>query len=138
MSFDGDAEDRLAIRELLDTYADGVNQRSSEIWASTWAKDAEWNLPVVPGMESVTGKENIVAAWEKAMSLFPFAFMTCSVGQIKIESGGIASMRSYTSEVAVTQEGAELTPQGMYEDRLEKIDGAWLFVQRRFTVLRGE
>jgi len=138
MAFSGSVEDKLAIRELVDIYADGVNQRSSKIWASTWAENSEWNLPVVPGMESVVGKENIVAAWEQAMSLFPFAFMLCSIGSIKVENRSVATMRSYTSEVVVTQDGTELRPQGVYTDSLKKIDGEWLFTQRVFSVLRGE
>ena len=60
MAFSGSVEDRLAIRDLLDIYADGVNQRSVEIWGSTWAEDSEWNLTVVPGMEKITGKGNIL------------------------------------------------------------------------------
>ena len=37
-------ETKLAIREVLDKYCDGVNQRDSEIWGSTWSKNAIWEL----------------------------------------------------------------------------------------------
>jgi ketosteroid isomerase-like protein len=137
MSFSGSVEDRLAIRELLDTYADGVNQRSVEIWGSTWAEDSEWNLTVVPGMEEVKGKATILKAWEESMALFPFVFMAQSVGSINV-NGNTATVRSYTAEVAEMADGTELRPRGQYDDRLEKIDGAWLFVQRSFKSVHGE
>lgn len=136
-NFSGPWEDRLAIRELLDTYADGVNQRDAAIWGSTWAEDAEWNLPVVPGMESVRGRDNIVRAWQEAMALFPFAFMATSIGSLHVE-GERATMRSYTAEVAVLQDGTEIRPRGQYDDRLVKVDGRWLFARRSFRPLHGE
>ena len=40
-----DLEAKTAIRELLDKYCDGVNQRSAEIWGSTWSKNAIWEIP---------------------------------------------------------------------------------------------
>ena len=84
MPFSGPIEDRLAIRELLDIYADAVNQRDTELWASTWADDSSWKLPVIPGMENVSGKDNIVNAWQTGMSMFPFIFMAFNVGGIEV------------------------------------------------------
>ncbi len=137
MVFSGSVADRLAIRDLLDSYADGVNQRSVEIWGSTWAEDSEWNLTVVPGMEKITGKANILKAWEESMALFPFVFMAISVGKIDV-NGDTATVRCYTSEVAIMQDGTDLRPRGQYDDRLAKINGEWLFVQRSFQSLHGE
>jgi uncharacterized protein (TIGR02246 family) len=137
MSFTGNFEDRLMIRELMDTYADGVNQRSTEIWGSTWAEDSVWNLTVVPGMEEVIGRDNIVKGWEQSMTLFPFVFMAMTVGYIHV-TGNTATARSYTAEVAVMQDGTDLRPRGQYDDELVKIDGQWLFKRRKFTSLHGE
>jgi ketosteroid isomerase-like protein len=137
MSFTGSIEDRLAIRELLDCYADGVNQRDADCWGSTWAEQSVWKLPVVPGMENVTGKANIVAAWKSSMELFPFVFMAISVGHIAID-GDKATVRSYTSEVAKMQDGTELRPRGQYDDIVVKINGQWLFQERSFQSLFGE
>jgi uncharacterized protein (TIGR02246 family) len=137
MAFTGSTEDKLAIRELFDTYADGVNQRDAGIWGSTWAEDSEWNLPVVPGMESVRGKAQILAAWTSSMELFPFVFMAISVGTIRVD-GDTATARSYTAEVAILQDGTELRPRGQYDDVLIKVDGQWLFQRRAFQSLHGE
>ena len=32
--------------------------------ASTWAEDSAWKLPVIPGMENLSGKDTIVSSWE--------------------------------------------------------------------------
>ena len=64
-------EDQLAIRALLERYCDGVNQRDADIWGSTWAEDAVWELPHLD-MEGITGGDNIIAAWLQAMELFSF------------------------------------------------------------------
>ena len=41
----GQVADRLAIRELLDRYCDGVNQRDAERWGSSWAEESFWEIP---------------------------------------------------------------------------------------------
>ena len=110
MPFSGPIEDRLAIRELLDIYADAVNQRDTELWASTWAEESSWKLPVIPGMENVSGKENIINAWQTGMSMFPFIFMAFNVGGIEV-TGDTAKVRSYASEVGTTLEGVEIRPE---------------------------
>ena len=84
MPFSGPIEDRLAIRELMDIYADAVNQRDTALWASTWAEDSAWKLPVIPGMENLRGKDTIVSSWEAGMAMFPFIFMSISVGDIQV------------------------------------------------------
>ena len=137
MAFSGPIEDRLAIRERMDIYADAVNQRDAELWGSTWAEGSSWNLPVIPGMENVAGKENIVAAWNAGMAMFPFIFMSISVGDIQVD-GDTATARAYTTEVGTTLDGTEIRPRGQYDDKLIKVDGEWLFIERIFNSLYGE
>jgi len=137
MAFSGPIEDRLAIRELMDIYADAVNQRDAELWGSTWAEGSSWKLPVIPGMENVAGKENIVAAWNAGMAMFPFIFMSISVGDIQVD-GDTATARAYTTEVGTTLDGTEIRPRGQYDDKLIKVDGEWLFKERIFNSLYGE
>ena len=137
MAFSGPIEDRLAIRELMDIYSDAVNQRDTALWASTWAEDSSWKLPVITGMENVVGKENIVNAWQAGMAMFPFIFMSISVGDIQV-NGNTATVRAYTTEVGTTLDGTEIRPRGQYDDQLVKIDGQWLFKERIFHSLYGE
>lgn len=71
MPFTGPAEDRLAIRELLEAYADAVCRSDAEDWGATWADDAEWSLPDYPEIGTTKGKAAIVAMWTEAMKAYP-------------------------------------------------------------------
>ena len=88
-------------------------------------------------MEGLKGRDTIVASWLEAMKMFPFVNMMAMPGFISIE-GDQASMRSYTDEVAVMQDGTEIRPRGQYDDECVKVNGAWLFSRRVFKVLHGE
>ena len=129
-------DEQQAIRALLERYCDGINQRDAETWGSTWAEDAIWELPHLD-MEGLKGRETIVVAWLEAMKMFPFVNMMAMPGVIKVE-GDRATMRSYTDEVAVTQDGTELRPRGQYDDECVKVAGEWKFSRRVFSVLHGE
>ena len=37
--------DELEIRQLVAAYADAVNRRDQDLWASTWAEECQWTLP---------------------------------------------------------------------------------------------
>lgn len=135
MAMDEQLLDRLRIRELLENYCDAVNQRDGDAWGRTWATEAVWELPHLD--IDIRGREAIVAAWEDAMKLFPFVNMMAQPGPIEF-NGDRATMRSYTMEVAVTQEGKEIRPCGEYDDECMKEDGRWVFSRRTFRVLHGE
>ena len=113
-----DLEAKTAIRELLDKYCDGVNQRSAEIWGSTWSKNAIWEIPHLEIRNE--GRENIINIWTEAMKGYPFVHMIAQPGYIKI-NGSEAEMRSYTIEAAVLPDGKELRPCGQYDDNLSLI-----------------
>lgn len=130
MPFTGPFEDRLAIRELLETYADAVTRRDSEAWGATWAQDAEWSLPDYPELGTTKGREAIVAMWIEAMKTYPGIMFEAWPGSIEV-SGDSAVMRSYTSEV-YDQDGVTMRDRGVYEDTCVKIDGKWFFKSRSF------
>ena len=60
MPFTGPLEDRIAIREVMETYAYAVMTIDAELWASTWAEDAYWALPEYPDLGGFEGKKAIV------------------------------------------------------------------------------
>lgn len=129
-----EAEDRVAINDVLARYADGVNQRDGALWGSAWDEDAQWYLF---GPDAVEGRTAIVAAWHEAMKGFPFVVMYVSQGSVTID-GETATGRSYSSEVARTADGKRMRVYGCYEDRYRKRDGAWGFAFRKFTMLDSE
>ncbi len=130
MPFTGPAEDRLAIRDLFDTYADAVTRCDAVAWGATWAPDAEWSLPDYPEIGTTKGREAIVAMWVEAMKAYPGIMFEAWPGSIEV-SGDRAIVRSYTSEV-YDQDGVTKRDRGVYEDVCVRIDGQWLFASRSF------
>ena len=130
MPFTGPAEDRLAIRELLDAYADAVTRCDAAAWGATWAQDAEWSLPDYPKIGTTHGREAIVAMWKEAMKGYPGIMFEAWPGSIEV-SGDRAVVRSYTSEV-YDQAGVTKRDRGAYEDVCVRVGGRWLFASRSF------
>lgn len=130
MTFTGAYEDRLAIRDLLDTYADAVNRCDADAWGATWAEEAEWSLPDYPEIGTTKGRAAIVAMWIEAMKPYPGIMFHAWPGSIEID-GNRATVRSYTSEV-YDRNDTTMRDRGVYEDICVKIDGCWLFAARSF------
>lgn len=132
-AFDGPFEDRLAIRERIDAYADAVFRHDADAWIACWAEDAVWRMP---GVE-VSTKPNIKAAWEGAMANFTLAAFFSSPGSIRI-AGETAEVRVYTQEILILRDGGVRKIVGAYDDRLAKVGADWLFAARVYTVLHDE
>jgi len=131
MAFTGPAEDRLAIRELIDRYNDAIARFDAEAWGETWTEDAEWELMGL----AVNGRESIVGLWQKTMQQFDFVVFRAVPGAIEI-SGDEATGRVWAHEV-IQPKGAELrTMHGRYDDTYAKSGGEWRFRSRRYQVLR--
>lgn len=130
MTFTGPFEDRLAIRELLEAYADAVTRRDAEDWGATWTEDAEWSLPDYPEIGTTKGRDAIVAMWKEAMKAYPGIMFEAWPGAIEID-GDKATIRSYTTEV-YDQEDETVRDRGLYEDTCVKIGGSWYFKSRSF------
>ena len=124
MAFEGPVEDRLAIRELIDAYADAVILQDAVAWGATWAEDGVWSLPDYPEMGDVHGREAIVTTWKAAMENYPGIVFVANPGSILVD-GDRAIVRSYTSEV-YDMGGAT------------KRDGKWLFQKRVFKTIHRE
>ena len=73
----GPIEDRLAIRELVDSYNDAVMRTDGEAWAENWRDDATWELP---GAGPITGKANFFRFGSKrCQGLTSWAFLPLRV-----------------------------------------------------------
>ncbi|HLY58158.1 MAG TPA: nuclear transport factor 2 family protein [Stellaceae bacterium] len=131
MSATGSVEDRLAIRELMESYADAVVRRSSADWGATWAEDGTWSLVG----KVAQGRHNIVALWEELMANFPFVCQYPTCGGIKV-AGNTAAGTWYLLEMCETPDGKEMLYSGRYDDTYVKGgDGNWRFKSRSYTVL---
>ena len=128
--FTGPPEDRLAIRELHETYGLGVLNADPAIWGATWAPDARWDLM----HHVVEGREAIVAMWTGAMAQFAAVSFVSIPAAIVVE-GDQATAITQTHEVLRQADGATRIVGGAYEDRLVRLDGRWVYAERRFRIV---
>lgn len=147
MAFTGPFEDRVLIRELMETYAHAVMTRDAEAWAATWADEgAYWALPEFPDLGGFDGKAAIVAGWVESMKAYglpgpagekaarPMIYVA-HPGEIRV-NGDRANAISYTSEIFEDPaSGKTLRLRGRYVDELAKRDGRWLFTRREYTTM---
>lgn len=141
MPFTGPIEDRILIRELIETYAHGVMTKDAELWAGCWAEDAYWALPEWPDLGGFTGKTAIVAGWVESMKAYgldgctkPMVYVA-TPGSIMVE-GDRAAAISYTSEIFDDPATGETKRvRGRYADELARIDGRWLFTRREYRIM---
>ena len=128
--FTGPMEDRLAIRELHETYGDGVVRFDAETWGSVWAEDADWDFM---GLE-LKGREAIVQTWLGAMANFDAVSFQCVPAAIEVD-GDKATSRCQTQEVLKGKDGSTRMLGGLYTDELEKRDGRWVYTKRAFQII---
>lgn len=144
MAFKGPIEDRLAIRELMNTHAHGVMSVDADIWGSIWAEDASWFLPEYPDLGTFEGKDLIVSNWVESMKVYGLENMTKPMvyfmepGAIDVD-GDTATAVAYTHEVYQHPEtGKIVRGAGRYDDKLEKREGKWLFVERAYRIIHEQ
>lgn len=125
----GPLEDRIAIRELVESYNDAVMRFDADDWAANWAPDGVWSLP---GRGEVHGRDAIKAQWLGAMGAITVEGFFASAGVITVE-GDRASARWYQQEFLV-QGGNRVAIVGEYDDDYVKLDGRWYFATRRYKV----
>ena len=144
MAFTGPAEDRLAIRELMDTHAHGVMTRDAALWGSIWAEDASWSLSDYPDLGDFEGRAAIVAAWSDSMKSYGLDNCTKPMvyfmqpGAIEV-TGDRATAVAYTIEIYDQPgTGKRIHGTGRYADQLEKRDGKWVFTRREYAIMLEE
>ena len=130
----GPLEDRLAIRELVDSYNDAVMRFDGEAWAENWTDDATWALP---GAGEITGKDSFFPVWQSAMANFSFVGFFASAGPMTI-TGDTAHATWYQQEFLHQKDGVKRSVTGRYEDDYVKVDGRWYFKKRVYDVLNAE
>jgi uncharacterized protein (TIGR02246 family) len=130
----GPLEDRLALRELVESYNDAVMRFDADAWAANWVDDGVWSLP---GMGEVAGKEKIVALWKQATGSFEVGGFFASAGPIVVD-GDTATGTWYQQEFLRTGDGVEVFVIGEYSDDYVKRDGRWFFKKRVYAIRKRE
>lgn len=134
MPFTGPLEDRIAIRELLDSYTDAASRMDRADWLACWHDDASWWTHYF----DVSGKEAIAATYDGLMGNVEATSFIGQLGSCEID-GTRATCRSYAQERLVFKDGAgnhRLT--GRYEDELRRDGGRWRFAARVYKVMIEE
>lgn len=132
MAFTGTLEDRIAIRELYDAYADGANRMDRAAWLAPWSDDAVWKTHYfeLKGIEAIGHKYDELMAPVTTTSFFT---QICAIEV----SGDTAKARAIAQE-RLAMPGGSYRLTGRYEDRLERRGGAWRFVHRDYHVMFEE
>ncbi|WP_380876620.1 hypothetical protein ACFB49_09420 [Sphingomonas sp. DBB INV C78] len=135
VNFTGPLEDRVAIREVIETYADAVNCYDQETWASLWVEDSYWDLSHYPEIGIVEGKKAIVDMWAQSMPAYPKLSFLVTIGSIKVD-GDKAEARTWFSEV-YEEPGTlkDKRARACYRDKLVKRDGKWFLQSRIFNIV---
>lgn len=128
MAFTGPLEDRIAIRELYDAYADGANRMDKAAWLAAWSEDAVWKTHYFERH----GIAAIADQYDELMAPVTAASFLTQICAIEV-SGDTATARAVCQE-RLAMPGGSFRLTGRYEDRLERRNGAWLFVHRTYLV----
>lgn len=128
--FKGPIEDRVAISELHQTYADAVVRIDADDWGKVWTEDAHWSLM---GMEK-NGRDEIVEFWKQAMSGLDAVSFHC-IASMTVVDGDTATGRCQTQEIMKIKDGTTRMVGGLYEDKMVKQNGQWLYASRVFRIV---
>jgi uncharacterized protein (TIGR02246 family) len=123
-------EGELAIRNLIERYADAVNRRDADEWASLWSEDGVWDA----FGNRISGREAVVAAWQAAMRHFAFVFHVAHSAVIDVD-GDTARGRWTVSERLRDTRGTPGLLLALYHDEYHRRDGAWRRSLRRLEPL---
>lgn len=125
--FDGPDADRLALRELVDRYADGVMRHDVDAWAATWSQQAQWCFRDTV----IDGRDAIVETWQRAMKEFRGVVFLCQPGSVKVD-GNRAILVTHTFEHLAYVDGRIRMQAGIYHDEAV-LEYGWRFTRRAFT-----
>ena len=120
-----EAEDELAIVELVAAYNQAIDRRDAEAWANTFAENGVF---VVAGREPVAGRDALVGM---VQALDPTSGERHWTTNFVIEADGDgARMRV---DLAMLR-GGQILGTGRYADSLTRECGTWRFVRREVTL----
>jgi ketosteroid isomerase-like protein len=132
MPFTGPLEDRIAIREMYDSYGDGANRMDRALWLSVWADDAVWKTHYfeLEGIQAIGEKYDELMAPVSATTFFT------QLGSIEVS--GDTARASATCAERLIMPGGSFRLTGRNDDVLVRRGGHWLIQRREYFVLIEE
>lgn len=131
MPFTGPLEDRIAIRELYDTNADGAVRGDRATWLGSFAPDARWKTHYF----DLSGHAAIGAKYDEITAGVSDTTFSVQILSIEVD-GDTARCRAQQSESLMWPDGRTFDLVGLYEDELVRREGRWLFAHRNYLVKR--
>ena len=122
-------EDTLNIHQLYARYSDAIMRNDPESFGSCWSEDGYWLLL---GNE-YRGREAIVEAYCNSVGGTDF-IMHLAMSPLISLNGDKAKVRSQVQEILHFSGGGAMLILANYNDELHKVEGQWLFADRRISV----
>ena len=132
MPFTGPLEDRIAIRELYELYADGANRMDRAAWLEPWSDDAIWKTHYF----EVAGIAAIGAQYDELMAAVTATSFFSQICAIEV-TGDAARARAIAQE-HLAMPGGSYRLTGRYEDTLVRTADGWRFARREYHVMFEE
>lgn len=126
----GTVADRLAIRELIESYNAAVIEKDATKWIANWVEDGIWNL----GGGNIEGKDRILESWLTIMAPYEHASVFAQPIFIQVKGDG-GTAHWHTNERLKLYSGDEMLAVGRYKDRYVRTNGVWKIKQRDYSVV---
>ena len=123
-------EDRFAIRELIDQWSDGVNERDWDAMAGVFTEDGVWDVGP-PFNIRLEGRQAIRDTVSSLIAAQQYVIQTASTVAIKLH-GDSATSRAMMYEIMRGADGSGMQQMGTYYDDIVRTDAGWRFKLRRF------
>ena len=124
-------EAESAIRRLVGLYCDVVNRRDADAAGVLFAPDAEVRIADFP---AISGAEAIREGMRQTFAQHAFLRQQCDVGLIDVEGERARARLSVLEASHRSGEDGVSLIFGFYEDEYVRLDEAWRFWRRRYTM----
>ena len=121
-------EDRDAIREVIASYAHGLDMPDRDVFTSVWTEDAVYRVDEPFG--EVRGIDAITSAWDTFQLIFPSMYHHTMNVVIDGPHGNDATSTSFALVTGTDAEGTAWTASCTYYDTFRRADGRWLLAER--------
>lgn len=129
MPFTGPLEDRIAIRELYDAYADASFRGDRAAYLALWHDDGVR----AARQGEARGKAELAAHWDQSWAMLTSMTFFTQISAIEVD-GDRATARCYCLERLNLKAGIQTDVVGNYADQLIRADGRWLFLRKEYSL----
>jgi hypothetical protein len=133
------ADDHEAIRQLLGRYNFAIDLGDVEGWADCFVADGAFECSGLPDGSPLGGRH----VGRDALVAYARTHLVINKGRARhwnwtllvVGDGDEATMRCYLGAYSAGQgDRAKLRATGIYQDRLQRVDGRWRFVERHVVI----